>query len=378
MAALAAGWLLLSWAVATYYDHNPLKLWWLLPIFALAALSFGFTVVNRQIGPWLTAVSAVIGAVAEQVWRTPTIESDSVDYVHGAFRILSLGTNPYLVPIAETIPPGALYVYPPGTFLVYGPFFALGSDGIVVARIAAVIIVLTLAVVGLRIGPGRAALAAATYGVFSYGAFRVIDGSTDTVMAMLLVVGVGLLTYPGPRAHWASAVVLGLAIAYKQPVWPAYLLLAYFLWRTQHRRHIAVSLGLAVATIVTFLIAAPGPFVNSVLITALTSSNHLNAYGLNLPVMLATLFPALPVLSVSLPLTLIGLGGSVAFFFLHPAKDLRTALLQGVTVTFIGFVLAAWTSPSYYMYLAAPLCLLIALYEPSGAARTNVLATDSP
>lgn len=377
--ALAAACLVASWAIS---DRYLLIHWWSPAYLVFAGASVLLLLVGARVAPWLALATAMFAGIEEQLWRAPVSGSDALAVVKEAIAVLAAGKNPYLHEYAVSIPAELGVGYPPGMFLVYWPFVGLAGDLRAVERVSGILVVMLLAALAWRAGPGRAALACALYGTFGLAALRAIDGSNDTTLALLVLLGIVLLAYgtgPTRRArflYWASVAPLAAALLFKQLAWPVYAFLALWLWRSSPagRRHVAVTLGIAVAITAPFVLWDPGAFLSHVVLFPRELLPR-PLWGLNVWATLNDLNPPLvaalePVIN---PVFFAVVGATAIVFARRPARHLAGALAQGIGVLFVSLFLARWTTSPWYTYGFALLCGVLAL-APLGETE----AADRP
>lgn len=365
LAALCAAWLVVSWAVAHFYDWYTSGHWWATPILLLGVAALGLIVAGRRLGPIVALAAGTAAGLAEDIWRDPRAQSDVLPAIREAAATLASGHSPYGVPLTSTIPPGAFYEYPPGPLLVYGPAFSIFTEtGL--ERLSALLVVIVIAALAWRIGAGRAAIASTLYGTYLYGAFRAIDSSTETTLAFLLVLGTVLVWRGGEDdrgarwAYWLAVPVFALVVLMKQSAWIIYPFIALYLWRSgaRGRRHVLLTAALVIAVMVPFFVAAPAAFIGGLL-----DVFHKNIYGLNL---LGTLNMTQPEIAAAISphntwIQLSALAAVTIYMLRRPASSVTLALAQGAAAFAVAAFFARWTSPSYYMLLAILACAIVGL-----------------
>ena len=370
LAALGASWLAISWALQNVYEAFYLAHWWTVLAFLVGVAAAVTLLRSGRWGPVLALLAAVSTGLMEHLSRPSKPESDTLAVVNAAWHLLTSGTDPYGPAIAASVPPGALFEYPPGVLALYGPLLELVHDGSIVERGSSMLLVLLLGALAWRVGPGRAALAAALYGTYIYGTIRALDQSDDTTLALLLAVGM-LLLWQGERAgirggvaFWASVPVFALVVLFKQLAWPIYLFVALYLWfdRPGGRRHVVATAAIVTAAVLPFFVWGPAQFLAAMVVSVYPG--HPNIYGIN---PLGTLNMVFPALATTLgPLNtfaqLGGLGLTLYLLLRHRSRDIRGALLQGMSALFAAIFLSRWTSPTYYMLLLELLCVLVATW----------------
>lgn len=370
--ASASALLVMSWAIT---DRYLLQHWWSPTYFVVAAAVLALLLTGARWAPWAALAIATLAGIDERLWRSVVPGSDVLPVVREAIQVLAAGLNPYTHHYVASVPEGSLaFTYPPGALLVYWPFAMLSGDLREVERYSGVLVVALLASLAWRAGPGRAALACALYGTFGLAALRAVDGSSETTLAVLVLLGVVLLTYGGTptrwaaRLYWASVLPLAAALAFKQLAWPVYAFIAFWLWRSAPagRRHVASTVGLAIASSAPFLLWDPTAFVRLVVVAPFVPKPP---WGLNLWATLHDLDPRIvAALDPIIGVVFLGIVGAVALRFVRrPARDLTGALAHGVGVLIVALFFARWTSSPYYTYAFALLCALFALAPLSDA-----------
>lgn len=239
--------------------------------------------VPRRAGLAIAAVAfgAYVAAGAAIITGT-RYHSDAVVAAHGAAELLLAGRDPYrdldlveqlarfglpaefATPLEDGTRWRALQ-YPALTFVVPAPFIALGLGDVRWLYLAEV---LALFMVVMRsVEPARRPLAIAC----CVGNLAILDqyvnAGVDPLWA-LLVVGAWLL-----RRRRASGLLLGLAIATRQPAWLIAPFLMAWAWRSYGMREAllrsALAAAVALAVHLPFLLSAPAATIGGVLAPAL-------------------------------------------------------------------------------------------------------------
>jgi hypothetical protein len=324
----------------------------------LAGIAIGAAgALGRHVGLAAGLYAVAVGGV-ERLQRDLLVNgSDVLRATQEAIDVLLSGRDPYDHVMLSTDPIGSPFVYPPGEFLFYLlPYRAVGDIGRVETW-TGILTIAALAVVGARVGAGRASLVAMLYAVWGIAAFRTTDGGNDVSAAFLVVVGLVALAFaslPGPRGRVAfvvSAVALGWAVAFKQfalLLWPfvlRHLAVAGAPWR----RYAAISGGLAAAVTVPFFLWAPGPFLAQQW-QALTF--HDEVWGANLLNTLAQFRPVSELVGIFFALEVLATAGILALGLRARAPTIGAAALFAAGVLTVPLVLARWTTQSYYVYAA--------------------------
>jgi hypothetical protein len=145
--------------------------------------------------------AAIAMVVAGLLLRLDTrAGSDVLIVTRAAIEVALAGGNPYGIGYAESVPPGAPFPYGPLALLWYLP----PVPAVVIDFAAAAAILALLAVRGRMLG-------LAVYAMAPVLAMTAADGSNDTSLGLLLLVGLGVL----PRKPIVGAFAVGLAIAFK-------------------------------------------------------------------------------------------------------------------------------------------------------------------
>jgi uncharacterized membrane protein len=203
---------------------------------------------------------------------------DSVAVVHRAAELFVGGGDPYrdldavealrhfgLDPALVTNlidgTPLHAYNYPALSFLVPAPFVALGLQDIRYVYLAELVVFVLVLLRFARV-PWRPVIAAAMVGNSVIARQNVLAG-VDPLWAIAT-----LFAFLFLRHRWWSPVLMGIAIATRQPAWffaPFYLL-AVFQWAGQREALRAAVLAAAVVLLsnLPFLIIDPGAFVAGV------------------------------------------------------------------------------------------------------------------
>jgi hypothetical protein len=323
----------------------------------------------------LTAWYAVLIGWSERISRAPLVDgSDVLRATQEAITNLLQGLNPYDTPLTTTIPPGSPLVYPPGELAWYLPAHLIWGDLTRVDTVAGILTVVAIAVVGARAGWEQVSLPAMLYATWGIGAFRAIDGSNDVSAAFLVASALAILVFAdrdtrtGRILFLLSAAVFGWAVAFKQfnvvllPLVLRHLAVAGRDWR----RYAIVSVGVAAAFVLPFLIWAPGPFLAQ---QVATLTFHSEIWGANLLALLnqytdATgLAPLFFVAEIGLTL------GALALLLRARLATIGVAALGGCGVILIALLLARWTTQPYYAYLGGVAAMGLALVDRDARTR---------
>jgi hypothetical protein len=149
---------------------------------------------------WLAVLALVFAGLDLRIDHAGGQGSDVLVVTRAAIEVALAGGNPYGIGYPESVPPGAPFPYGPLALLWYMP------------PIPAVVIEFTisLAILGALALRGRM-LGLAIYATAPVLLATAADGSNDTSLGLLLLVGLGLL----PRRPAIGALVVGLAVAFK-------------------------------------------------------------------------------------------------------------------------------------------------------------------
>ncbi|HYK96888.1 MAG TPA: hypothetical protein VEU77_00715 [Candidatus Acidoferrales bacterium] len=327
----------------------------------------------------LTAYLAILVAISERVRREPLLDgSDVLRATVESLGFVVAGHDPYAECLSSTVPPCSPFVYPPGELAWYAVPQWLFGDITRVDTWAGVFIVVALVLAGIRIGFDNIALPAMLYAAWGIAGYRAIDGSNDVSASALVVfacVALVFATGEGPwprRAFYASAVLFGWAIAFKQfsllvlPPVARYLALTGARWR----RYTVVALGVAAAFVLPFLLWDPFAFINDQFATL---SFHDEIWGTNLlhtiaqfgdPAGLVPLFTAVEIF------------GTLALVWLIAtrwnAPSLGAAILVGAGLVLIPLLFAKWTTQPYYAYIGGIVAVGLAFVGVTAGVRDKV------
>lgn len=363
--ALLACWLVSAWALGDLTDHYASGRWYTLPIFIAAAVAVLLILRRDQLGSWLALAAGVAAGAAEHLNRPSVVESDVLQQIGLAIRILQSGRDPYTALPVELL--GGPYLYPPGPLFLYAAARELVGDLVTVERIAGLLTIALLALTARWAGAGRAALVTTAYGTYLFGTFRSLDGDNNTTLALLFCGGAFLLMRgetddrPGRWSFWASVPVLALGVLLKQLAWPVYAFIALHLWSSRRGRwHILATIAIVAAAIAPFAVDDPSIVLRLVVGVV---GNKSTVYGMNLlgglaifqPQLARSLIPVTVAVEVvtALVVTLLALRTGT--------KDLPDAILRSLGVLFILMILSNWTSPAYYMLLSTLFCFVVAV-----------------
>lgn len=225
------------------------------------------------------ATYAVAGAI---LIAAKPYHSDAVVAAHGGAELLVTGHHPYAdfdmveqlrrfglpetfaTPLEDGTRLRALQ-YPALAILVPAPFVAAGLADVRVLYLAWVIAIFALVVGSVPAAWRLPALAACVGGVAVSDQF-VLAGVDPLWAVMVLAAWLA-------RRHRLSAVLLGLAIAARQPAWLVAPFLVAWAWREAGRAEAlaraAIALGVALAIQAPFLLTAPGAVVAGITAPAL-------------------------------------------------------------------------------------------------------------
>ncbi|HYR93527.1 MAG TPA: glycosyltransferase 87 family protein [Methylomirabilota bacterium] len=197
--------------------------------------------------------------------------ADVVAAVHRAAELFVSGQNPYAVfdlpealarfhldpELATHLESGAVvhtYNYPAVSFLVVAPFVWLGVDDIRWVYLGEVLLLAVIAIQQLR--PAWRAMALCTVIGSEIITRQWILAGIDPAWALLT-----MSAWLVRRHRWWSSILLGLAIAARQPAWfvAPFFLLAILerFGRREAARAAAIALGTAVLVNLPFIIGAP-------------------------------------------------------------------------------------------------------------------------
>lgn len=252
----------------------------LVALAAAAALPLALLLRRRRVRDLVTGLALaayVLAAVALLVGKP--YHSDAAVAVHRAAELLLEGTNPYRsLDLVEALARFGLpetfathledgtalgtLNYPALSFLAVTPLVALGLPDVRWLYLAELV---ALALVLLRLGgPSSGALLAATVVGNAVVTRQHLLAGVDPAWAVLLALGVALMPH-----RTASAALVGLAAAARQPAWfcaPFYLLVV---WRERGRREAfrraAIAGGAFALPNLPFLLASPAHYLAGVL-----------------------------------------------------------------------------------------------------------------
>jgi hypothetical protein len=335
-------------------------------IVAIAGLA---AVVMRQ--RWagaFTLLAVLIFGLREHAIQGDRRSSDDMLATNEAVNVLFSGHNPYAHTYLSTNPPGSPMGYPSGEILFYG-LAHLG--GLNVFRVDLTCGILILGLIGALApfcGTGLAAFGIALIGWEDFITHRLTDGSNDNAAAFLVLAGFTLLLWARSttgRASgalwWTSAFAFGWALAFKEYSAPVLLFVALFLWREDaHRARdwIAAALGTAIVMVLPFFLWNPRAFIENVGGELLV---HTNFWGRNVWHDVVHLIPGTDALGPIVPLVvLVASAALTVLLWRRPTRTLGAALLQGVVIVCAVFVLARWTTSTYYIFLL-PLAIAAAI-----------------
>jgi hypothetical protein len=245
-----------------------------------------------------------------------------------------------------------------------------------VDTVAGILTVAAIAIVGARAGWEQVSLPAMLYATWGIGAFRAIDGSNDVSAAFLVAAALAILVFAdrdtrtGRILFLLSAAVFGWAVAFKQfnvvllPLVVRHLAVAGRDWR----RYAIVSVGVAAAFVLPFLLWAPGPFLAQ---QVATLTFHTEIWGANLLALLnqytdaTALAPLFFVAEIGLTL------GALALLLRARLATIGIAALAGCGVILIALLLARWTTQPYYAYLGGVAAMGLALVDRDARTRAG-------
>ncbi len=225
------------------------------------------------------ATYAVAGAI---LVAAKPYHSDAVVAAHGGAELLVAGHHPYAdfdmveqlrrfglpetfaTPLEDGTRLRALQ-YPALAILVPAPFVAAGLADVRVLYLVEILVMFALVVGTVPAAWRLPALAACVGGIAVSDQF--VLAGVDPLWALMTLAA--WLT----RRHRLSAVLLGLAIASRQPAWLMAPFLVAWAWREAGRREAlaraAISLGVALALQAPFLLTAPATVIAGITAPAL-------------------------------------------------------------------------------------------------------------
>jgi len=333
--------------------------------------------------PGLTAYLAILVAISERLRREPLLDgSDVLRATTESLVIVSKGGNPYAACLQSTVPPCSPLVYPPGELAWYAIPQWLFGDITRVDTWAGVLIVVALALTGLRTGFEVAALPSMLYASWGIAGYRAIDGSNDVSASALVVFACVALVLARPpdqrpslRAHdvvfLLSAALFGWAIAFKQfsllilPPVARWLAVSGARWR----RYTLVALGVTAAFCLPFFVRDPLAFFDDQF-KALTF--HEEIWGTNLLNTMKhfgdpqALLPMFALIEIFGTLALV----TFASWRWRPSS-LGAAVLAGAGVVMFALLFAKWTTQPYYAYVGGIVAAGLALVSvTAGESRS--------
>ncbi len=315
---------------------------------------------RRWAGPLVIAALLVVGFLA----RASAVDfpgSDVLPAPREAVDVLAGGGDPYAHVYRSTVPPGAVFAYPPGELAFYSLLHLTGVPILRAEHLTGMLGLLAITFLAPLTGEGFAALAIGVLANAGDLVQRTGDGGNDTSATLLVLVALALLAWAlatrgrTARVLWfASAIGFGWSIAFKEYALPLVLFVALFLWRSQGRRArgwIATAAGTVALFVVPFFVWNPAGFIANVGGAYLA---HPSAYGRNLwrdavgslPPLAAQLDPIIPFVT---PLAVLAVA---IVLWRWPARTLGGAVLQGCAAVAALFVFARWTTSVYWVFLA--------------------------
>jgi hypothetical protein len=369
LVAILAG---IMWSVGAVDLSAPAPERVLLLLIGFALLGLG--ALGREVGLATGLYAIAIGGV-ERLQREILIGgSDVLRATREAIEALLGGRNPYTHTMLSTDPIGSPFVYPPGEVLYYLLPYRAAGDIDRVETWAGILTIAALAVAGVRVGAGRAALLAMLYATWGIAAFRVTDGGNDVSAGFLAVVGLVALAFStrrdaaGPVAFVVSAVALGWAVAFKQfavILWP--LVLRHLAsvgapWR----RYALVSGGVASAMILPFFLWSPVAFVQR---QADALTFHDTVWGLNVPNAMSRFTDPAAFVGILFVLEVALTAALLAWAMTRRIPTIGAAALIAAGILVVPLLLARWTTQSYYVYAATLAAAGLALSDISARPR---------
>lgn len=369
LVAILAG---LMWSVGAIdlSDPAPERVGLLLAGIALLAVALR----GREVGLAAGLYAVSIGGVERLQRDILEHGSDVLRATREAIEVVLAGGDPYTHVMVSTDPVGSPFVYPPGEFLFYLLPYRATGDLERVETWAGILTAAAIVVAGARVGSGRAALIAMLYATWGIAAFRTTDGGNDVSAAFLAVVALVALAFAARRddagavAFVLSAIALGWAVAFKQfavILWPLvlrHLATAGAPWR----RYLAISGGVAAGMILPFFVWSPLAFVQSQL-AALTF--HDTVWGLNLLNALRRFTDPEPFVGVAVVLEVGLTAGLVAWAVGRRIATIGAAALIAAGILVVPFLLARWTTQSYYVYALTLAAVGLVLSEVTAGPR---------
>ena len=338
---------------------------------ALIAGIVGLTAVIVRL-PWsgaFTLLTVLCLSLREHAAQGDNRASDVMVTTNEAIGVLFSGGNPYAHTYAMTNPPGAVFAYPPGEIIFYSVAHLFGGN---VFRVDLACGILCLGIVAAFVpfcGTGLAALAVSAIGFANDLNFHLTDGSNDNAAAFLVLLGFAALVWSpalkgraGAALWWISAVAIGWALAFKEYSAPIAFFIGLYLWRSNPRRArgwLIAMLGTAAVFIVPFLIWNPAALIGNVGGALIT---HHNIWGRNVWHDWIALIPNGTFVAPFIPyITLLCVAALTIVLWRHPARSISAALLQGIAVVTVTFLMARWTTIVYYCFLAPLVVSAVAL-----------------
>lgn len=348
--------LLLVGAGGNYERPDPVHF----AVLIAAATGLGGALLHKRWAGLVVLITALGLGVYLRALAGDNRASDVMLATNEALGVLGSGHDPYTHFYAMTNPPGGPFAYPPGELAFYGLAHLLGANIFRVDMLTGILNLGLLASLSPLIGDGLAALALSPLAAAVDVIFHSTDGSNDTAASFLAVAGVVALAWSfatrgrlARRALWfTSAVAFGWVVAFKEYSLPIAVFVALFVWRSDARRArlwIAVEIATAALFVLPFLAWNPIGLASNVGGELLA---HQNIWGRNLWHDVISLQPGEVAIAPLIPaITLCALAGATVALWRRRMPNLGAAFLAGCALVALVFVLARWTTSTYYIFL---------------------------
>ena len=324
---------------------------------AIAGLAAVFT--HRAWAGGFTLIAALCVGLREHAIQGDHRASDVMLATNEAIGVLFSGGNPYQHVYLMTNPPGQPFGYPPGEIAFYSLAHLIGNNIFRVDLACGIIVLGIVAAFVPYCGTGITALGLSALGWSNDINFHLTDGSNDNAAALLVIAGFAALVWSastpgraGKALWWLSAVALGWAFAFKEYSAPIEFFIALYLWRkdpVRARHWLYALIGTAAFFTLPFLIWDPGALIHNVGGALIT---HTNIWGRNVWHDWVSFIPLSDMIAPLIPVLLLAcIAVLVVVLWRHPARTFAEALLQGIAVVALTFVMARWTTVVYYVFL---------------------------
>lgn len=285
--------------------------------------------------------------------------SDVLVGTEEALSTLASGENPYGHVFRNTIPPGGNFAYFPGNLYFYALAKHLFGSILGVELLASILITFALVLFAFVIGPAAASLMTSLYATNSFLLVRACDGSNDTSLALLILIGVLALSLSELRQLAPivrrglivlSAVFIAWALAFKlsAALYVPFIVYHRIAFGKRSWRYPTLVASLAIAMCLPFILWSPSAITLNLYKQLFLL--HGDVYGLNAWNLLSSFRPDLGASLRPLMPYVEGIVSASTLILLlrRRPRSIGHAILSGSLLTFATLFFARFATSAYY------------------------------